>query len=67
MKINIFPKYDIVLSKSESRQSSYDYDDDYDDDYERQSYSKYGGYNGFDDETIDSAFEGMPEATWNID
>ena len=63
MKIEIFPKYDIVLSKSESRQSSYAYDDD----YERPSYSKYGGYNGFDDETIDSAFEGMHEATWNID
>ena len=33
----------------------------------RPSYTEYGGYNGYDDNTIDSAFEGMPEATWNID
>ena len=42
---------------------SYDY---YDEDY-TPSYEKYGGYNGYDDDTIDSAFEGEPEATWNID
>ena len=36
---------------------------DYNDDY----YSRYGGYNGYDDDTIDSAFEGEPELTWNID
>jgi hypothetical protein len=42
---------------------SYDY---YDEDY-TPSYEKYGGYNGYDDDTIDSAFEGDPEATWNID
>ena len=29
--------------------------------------SRYGGYNGYDDDTIDSAFEGNPELTWNID
>lgn len=34
---------------------------------EESSYSKYGGYNGYDDDTIDSAFEGDPELTWNID
>ncbi len=39
-------------------------DDNYDD---RPSYSQYGGYNDFDDDTINSAFEGDPEATWNID
>lgn len=38
---------------------SYDYYDD--------GCSKYGGYNGYDDDTIDSAFEGDPELTWNID
>lgn len=43
----------------------YYYDDD-DDNY-GSSYSKYGGYNGYDDDTIDSAFEGDPEATWNVD
>jgi hypothetical protein len=31
------------------------------------SYEKYNGYNGWDDETIDSAFEGDPEATWNVE
>lgn len=31
------------------------------------SYSQYGGYNDFDDDTINSAFEGDPEATWNVD
>ena len=34
---------------------------------DRPSYSQYGGYNGFDDDTINSAFEGDPEATWNVD
>ena len=31
------------------------------------SYSQYGGYNDFDDDTINSAFEGDPEMTWNVD
>ena len=35
----------------------------YNDDY----YSRYGGYNGYDDDTIDDAFEGDPSLTWNID
>ena len=44
----------------------------YDDDYPYDepgwgSYDEYGGYNGYDDYTIDSAFDGDPEATWNID
>ena len=30
-------------------------------------YEKYHGYNGYDDETIDTAFDGYPEATWNVD
>jgi hypothetical protein len=44
-------------------------DDDYDDDYDNHesSYEKYGGYNGYDDDTIDDAFEGDPENTWNVD
>ena len=40
------------------------YDIFYDEDNE---YSKYGGYNGYDDQTIDDAFEGDPSLTWNID
>jgi hypothetical protein len=38
--------------------------------YEREisrSYSKYNGAFGYDDETIDSAFEGDPSNIWNID
>lgn len=31
------------------------------------SYEKYGGYNGYDDDTIDEGFDGFPEATWNVD
>lgn len=40
-----------------------------DDDYDsyKPSYEKYNGYNGFDDFTIDSAFDGDPDATWNVD
>lgn len=30
-------------------------------------YEKYGGYNGYDDDTIDNAFEGDPMNTWNVD
>lgn len=46
-----------------------DYEQDYED-YEdnfSQSYEKYGGAYGYDDDTIDSAFEGDPENYWNID
>lgn len=60
MKLDTFEPYDIIV-KGKSRCHSYKgYEDG-------NSYSKYGGYNGYDDETIDSAFEGMPDATWNID
>ena len=30
------------------------------------SCEKYGGYNDFDDFTIDVAFDGDPKATWNV-
>lgn len=36
------------------------------DDY-GSSGQKYGWYNGFSDDVIDDAFEGDPEATWNVD
>jgi hypothetical protein len=39
-------------------------DNDY---YSFRSTKKYGGYNGFDERTIDDAFEGDPELTWNVD
>ena len=46
--------------------------EDEDDDYEPMdgygtSGEKYGWYNGHSDDVIDDAFEGDPEATWNID
>ena len=48
--------------------NSYDYNhDSYRDDDAEGSYSKYGGYNGWDDNTIDEAFDGISELTWNID
>ena len=39
----------------------------YSDVEEGSRYEKYHGYNGFDDDTIDEAFDGCPEATWNVD
>ena len=55
----------IEKPKSHSNYTDYRYDDEYDDD--EGPYSKYGGYNGWDDNTIDEAFDGNPELTWNID
>ncbi len=54
--------------KNESNYSNQRYvgDDDNDDSYS-PSYEKYNGYNGWDDDTIDNAFEGDPNATWNVD
>ena len=62
-------KFDIIEvdcfeDKSNSRRAE---NGSIDDNRERPTYSRYGGYNGYDDDTIDSAFEGDPEATWNVD
>lgn len=43
----------------------------YNDDFEpndgyHSNYEKYGGYNGYDDDAIDYAFEGDPSNTWNV-
>ena len=43
------------------------YDQEDDDDEYGSSYEEYNGYNGWDDDTINDAFEGDPEATWNVD
>jgi hypothetical protein len=48
--------------ENEQEQDDYDDYDDY-----SPSYEKYGGAYGYDDDTIDSAFEGDPENYWNID
>lgn len=58
---------DDVSSSSEDIFSSSS-EDDFSSEYECDSrYEKYGGYNGYDDDTIDSAFEGDPMNTWNVD
>ena len=56
---------DYIPEEKISYSDNYYYDNS-DDDYDN-GYIKYGGYNGYDDDTIDSAFEGDPELTWNID
>lgn len=48
--------------ENEQEQDDYDAYDDY-----SPSYEKYGGAYGYDDDTIDNAFEGDPENYWNID
>lgn len=40
--------------------------DDTSNDYRESKYEKYGGYDGFSDDTIDDAFEGDPSNTWNV-
>ena len=48
----------------------FDRDNDYEKDSDNENnsqYDKYNGAYGFDDDTIDSAFEGDPENYWNID
>jgi len=57
-------KLEDKYSSWENEQQQDDYDDY--DDYS-PSYEKYGGAYGYDDDTIDSAFEGDPENYWNID
>ena len=61
----------VILSDSISEpkeNNTYDYGyDSYRDNDDEGPYSKYGGYNGWDDDTIDEAFDGNPELTWNID
>ena len=51
--------------------SSYepDYEDynSWEDEEGWSSYEEYGGLNGWDDFTIDAAFDGDPDAVWNID
>ena len=66
-----FEEPSVILSDGipePKERNSYDYGyDSYRDDDDEGPYSKYGGYNGWDDNTIDEAFDGNPELTWNID
>lgn len=43
------------------------YDPSMDPSNDWSGYDKYNGAYGYDDDTIDNAFEGDPENTWNID
>lgn len=56
---------DYIPGEKTSYSNDYYYDNS-DDDYDN-GYSKYGGYNGYDDQTIDDVFEGDPSLTWNVD
>lgn len=56
---------DYIPEKKTSYSDDYFFDN-YDDDYDN-GYNKYGGYNGYDDNTIDEAFDGNPSLTWNCD
>ena len=70
VEVTSFEKPTIILSDAipEPERNNYDYHDySTDDDDAYGSCSKYGGYNGYDDFTINEAFDGDPDATWNID
>ena len=51
----------------ESADDAFCENDSDDEDRYGHSYEKYGGYNGWSDDAIDDAFEGDPDATWNVD
>lgn len=67
-KTNLEKRNRIIKEQQEAtdRQVNNDSDGLEDGSY-RPSYSKYGGAYGYDDDTIDTAFEGDPENYWNID
>lgn len=62
-----------ILNADKSKKSNNDYCDDYDSDYEYGSnYGEYAGsyaqdVEGYSDDVINDAFDGDPEAYWNID
>lgn len=70
-------EYELLSREEDESEENEDFDyinfDEYEEEYldndydEGPSYSRYGGAYGFDDDTIDSAFEGDPDNYWNID
>jgi len=70
-ELDLFDDYlDIDPEHYEPDFDDYDDYDDYnswEDEEGWGSYEKYGGPNGWDDFTIDAAFDGCPDAVWNID
>ncbi len=57
------------FANENTQYDDYQYDDyQYDDSIDHgNDYVKYGGYNGYSDDIIDSVFEGDPLMTWNVD
>jgi hypothetical protein len=68
-------EYPYAYSNDGLEQRDDDFEEWNDDDFEQfedlestnSRYKKYGGYNDYDDDTIDDAFEGDPSNTWNVD
>lgn len=66
IKANLGYYYKFTI-KEYTEPKNYNDDFDQDDNGYHSSYEKYGGYNGYDDDAIDYAFEGDPSNTWNVD
>ena len=65
--INEIVNQNTEILDNEVENNNLDYDSsDYIDGY-NPSYEMYGGYNGYDDDTINDAFDGDPLNTWNIE
>ena len=63
--------YALVFEKKKvtSNDSCFDNNTEYYNEWDDYGASgeKYGYYNGYSDDVIDDAFDGCPEATWNVD
>jgi hypothetical protein len=74
-KLNTDPKNNRVLGNNVQEEDLGNDMEGYESDFEDidssdeygSSGEKYGWYNGFSDDAIDDAFDGEPEATWNVD
>ncbi len=59
--------YYMFKIKEYKEPTNYNEDFEPDDNGYHSSYEMYGGYNGYDDDAINYAFEGDPSNTWNVD
>lgn len=57
----------ILETEKQQTQNNMNEEEYYEEEQYERHYDDFGGYNGYDDETIYDAFEGDPEATWNVD
>lgn len=60
-------KIDKLLSRQEENNTRTNNYDCQDHENYHSSCEKYNGAHGFDDDTIDSVFDGNPDNYWNID